>query len=78
MNVHLALVVGGAAAEKLAVTDGGLECRGSPKIERLGGLHVVMAVNKNRGFAGRVQRFAINQRMHFRRRDFDIFQASGA
>ena len=78
VDVHLAFVVGGAAAEEIAVADGGLESGSGPKIERLGGLHVIVAVEKDGGLAGRVQRFAVDQGMHFRGHDFDVFEARGA
>src|SRR5205814_180439 len=42
----LAFVVAGAAGEEGAAFDARLERRRFPKIERLGGLHVVMAVNQ--------------------------------
>src|SRR5712691_9099805 len=78
MDVHLALVVGGAAAEKIAVAHRGLKGRRGPELEWLGGLHVVMSVKKNRGPAGSFERFGVNQRMHVGRNDFDRLEAGGA
>ena len=78
VNVHLAFVVGGAAAIEIAVANGRLEGRRGPQFERLGRLHVVVPVKKNRGLPGSLQRFAINQRMHFRRNDFDAVEAHAA
>ena len=71
-------LIGGAAAVEIAVAHGGIERAAGPEIERLGGLNVVMTVNQNCGLAGRVKRFAVNQRMHLRRMNFDIFQTGGA
>ncbi len=43
----LALVVGGTAGVELAVTDGGFKRGGGPAVERVGGLHVVVAIKQN-------------------------------
>ena len=78
VDVDLALVVGRAAAEEIAVAHRGLEGGTGPEIERLGRLHVVMAVNQHGRLARRLQRFAVDERMHLRRLDLDLFQARGA
>ena len=78
MNVHLSFVVGRAAAEQIAAADGRLKGRRGPQIQRLGRLHVVVPVEKNGRLARRVQRFAVNERMHFRGNDFDIVEARAA
>ena len=78
VDVHLALVIGRAAAEQISAANGGFEGRRSPQIQRLGRLHIVVAVEQDRRLAGRVQRFAVHQRMHFRRDNFDIVEACGA
>jgi hypothetical protein len=49
MNVHLAFVIGGPAAEKIAVAHGGFEGGRSPELERFGRLHIVVPVEKDRG-----------------------------
>ncbi len=48
----LALVVGCATGIKLAVAHGGLEGRGGPLVQRVGRLHVVMAVKQHAQRAG--------------------------
>src|SRR5690348_4582981 len=75
MDLHLALMVRGAASIEIAVAHGGLEGGRSPQLQRLGGLHVVVPIEKDGGLAGRPERFAINHRMHFRRNDLDAVQA---
>ena len=52
MDVDLAFVVGGAAAEEIAIANRGFKGGRSPKIERLGGLNIVMAIKEDGGFAG--------------------------
>ena len=78
VDMDLAFVVGGAAAEEIAAANGGLEGRRGPQIERLGGLNVVMAVEKDGGLAGRVQRFRVDQRMQLGRNDFDVGESGAA
>src|SRR5260370_41996013 len=78
MDVDLAFIVGGATTEKIAVANSGFECRGGPKIKRLGRLHVVMAVKKDGGLAGRFQGFRVNQRMETGGGDLDVFEARRA
>src|SRR6266849_7548649 len=77
MDMDLPFVVGGAAAEEIAVTHGGLESRRGPKIERLGRLHVVVAIEKNRGFAGSFERFRVDERVKIGRDNFNRFKARG-
>src|SRR5260370_12254422 len=78
MDVDLAFIVGGATTEKIAVANSGFECRGGPKIKRLGRLHVVMAVKKDGGLAGRFQGFRVDQRMEICGDDLDVFEARRA
>src|SRR6267378_2433787 len=78
VDMHLALVVGGAATEEIAVAHGGFESRSGPEIERLGGLHVVVAVEKDRGFAGSFERFRVDERVQICRDNFDRFESSSA
>src|SRR6202022_4258363 len=78
VNMHLALVVGGASAEKFSVADGRFEGRRSPQLQRLGGLHIVVTIKEDRGFTGGFQRFGVYQRMQTSRNDFNRFKASGA
>src|SRR5580704_1894155 len=78
MDVNLALVVGGAAAEEISIAHGRFERGRSPKIERLGGLDVVVAVKKDGGFAGSFEGFGIDERMKICRNDFDFLEAATA
>jgi len=48
MDMDLTLVVRRAARNDAAVVDGGLEGRGRPEVERIDGLHVVVAVDEGR------------------------------
>src|SRR5258707_14918129 len=77
MDVNLAFVVGGSAAEEIAFAHRGFKGRRGPEIERLGGLHVVGSVKKNGGLAGRFEGFGVNQRMHVGGNDFDFFESGG-
>ena len=78
VDVHLALVVGGAAAIQISAANRGFKCRRGPQVQRLGRLHIVMPVEKDGRLAGRAQRFAVDQRMHLRRHDFDVVEARRA
>ena len=78
MDVDLAFIIGGAAAEKIAVANGGFEGWRGPEVERLGGLHIVVAVEEDGGLAGSFKRFGIDQRMEICRNDFDFLETSGA
>ena len=77
MDVDLALVIGGAAAEEIAIANRGFEGGRSPKIERLGGLNIVMAIKEDGGFAGSFERFGIDERMEICRNNLDFLEASG-
>src|SRR3990167_8679592 len=65
LEVHedLALVVHHAAGVELAVAQGQLPGRREPLVERLGRLHVVVAVEEQGGFAGGVQPLAVDDGM---------------
>ena len=78
VNVHLALVVGGAAPKEIAVAHGGLERGRGPQFERLGRLNVVVSVKKDGGFAGRFERLAIDQRVHSRGHNLDGLHSCAA
>lgn len=78
MNVDLAFVIRGAAAEKIAVTHGGFEGRRSPKIERFCGLHIIVAVKEYGGLAGSFERFGVDERVKICGNDFDFLETSGA
>src|SRR5215217_1304707 len=52
LEVDLALVVGGAAGVQVAVAHGRLERRGGPLLQRVGRLHVVVAVHGDRRLLG--------------------------
>src|ERR1043166_3219748 len=60
MEEQLAFVVDGAAGEDLVVADRGLEGRRLPELERLGGLHVVVPIDEERGLAWSAAPFAEN------------------
>ena len=60
---HLALVVRGAAGVQPAVAHGGLERRAGPLLERVGRLHVVVAVDQQRRPAGHVRALGPHHRM---------------
>ena len=64
----LALVVDGAAGVEVAVALGRLEGRRKPFVERIGRLHVVVAVEKHGGLTGGVQPVGVDQRMALRSR----------
>jgi len=67
-----ALVVGGAATIDLTVTDDRLEGGGSPEVERVGRLHVIVAVKDDVGPFLRTAAAAEHDRMEGRRDDFDL------
>ncbi len=77
MDVDLAFVVGSAASVNVAVANGRFESGSGPKVERLGGLNVVVAVKKDGGLAGRVERFGVNKWMQRRGNDFNRFKSGG-
>jgi len=78
MDVHLAFVVGGAAAVDVAVADFGLKSGRGPEIKWLSGLHVIVAVEKNGGLAGRFEGFGVNERMELGGNNFDGFESREA
>ncbi len=78
MGVHLALIVGGAAAVEVAVALGGLEGRSGPKLQGVGGLHIVMAVAEDGRFARSVQPIGIYQGVSAGLNEFDILHAGSA
>src|SRR5713101_2818807 len=77
MDVDLAFVVGGAASKEIAVSHGRFECRRSPEIERLGGLHVIVPVKENGWLTGSFQGFRIYERVQVCRNDFDLLKSGG-
>ena len=78
VNVHLSFVVGGAAAEEIAAAHGRLKRRRGPQVDRLDGLDVVMAVEKDGGLAGRAQRFGVDEGMHLGGHDLDAIEPGAA
>ena len=62
---HLALVVDRAAGVEVAVALCGLEGRREPFVERIGGLHIVVAVDEHGGLTGSMKPVGVNQRMAF-------------
>ena len=65
LDVDLALVVAGAARENVVAADLRLEGRRFPLVQRIGRLHVVVAVEQDGGLARRAQPFRIDQRIAF-------------
>src|ERR1700730_16128178 len=78
MNVDLAFVISGAAAEEIAVADGGFEGGRSPEIERFRGLHVVVAVKEDCRFAGSFERLGVDERVKIGGNDFNFLKSGGA
>src|SRR2546428_10936520 len=78
MNVHLSLVVGGAAAEEISVSHRRFESGRGPEFERLRGLHIIVTVEEDRWLARRFERFGIDERVEICGRNFDGFHAARA
>jgi hypothetical protein len=76
--VNLALVIGGAAAVEIAVARFGSERRRGPEIQRISGLNIVVAIEKNGGLAGSFEGFRVNQGIQAGRNDLYRLEASGA
>ena len=74
---HLPLVVGRAAGVEVAVADRRLEGRRDPLVERIGRLHVVVAVDQHRRRAGHRRRLGIDDRMAGRLDQFDREASAG-
>ena len=62
---HLPFVVDCTAGIDVAVALGWLEGRREPFVERIGRLHIVVAVDEHRGLAGGVQPVSVDQGMAF-------------
>ena len=75
---HLAFVVGGAAGEHPAVANGRFERRRAPLVERIGRLHVVVAVDEERGRAGHFRAHAPHDRMRFARDELHLAAAEAS
>src|ERR1700722_18313257 len=78
MNMNLALIIGCSAAEEFSISHSWFECGSSPQIQRFCRLNIVMSVEKDGRFAGRMQRLAVYERMHLCLGDLNIFQARSA
>ena len=65
LDEHLPFIVAGAARENVVAADLGVERRRLPFVERIGRLHVVVAIEKERGLAGRAQPFRVDERVAF-------------
>ena len=63
VHEHLALVVGRPAGVELAVAHRGLERRRRPQLQRIDRLHVVMAVEEDRGRPRRAQPVGVHHRV---------------
>jgi hypothetical protein len=77
VDVNLAFVVGSAASVDVAVADGWFESGSGPEMKRLGGLDVIMTVEKNGGFAGGLEGFGINERVESGGDDFNGSETRG-
>src|SRR5882762_10151800 len=77
-TVRYGNLFGGATAEEIAVAHGGFESGRGPEIERLGGLHVVVAVEKDGGFAGSFERFRVDERVQIGRNNFNRLKSCSA
>src|SRR5579875_2195887 len=75
VHVHLALVINGAARVKIAVAFGGLKGRRLPLVQRVGGLHVVMAIGEAGGLALGVQPVGVDKWMARGVDDLDVLHA---
>src|ERR1019366_2965080 len=75
VHVHLAFIVRRAASVNVAVAHGRLEGRAVPFFQRIGRLHVVVAVAQHGGVAGRVHPIRIDERMLGGGDDLDILHA---
>ena len=77
MGVDLALVVGGAAGQHVAVPDDRLERRARPEVERIDRLDVVMAVDDDGRRIGSVKPVRIDDRVAVRFGHLDVVEAGG-
>ncbi len=77
VHVHLALVIGSAAAVQIPVALGGLKRRRLPEFEGVGGLHIVMAVTQDRGLARGVQPVGVHQGVLIGLNHLDILESGG-
>ena len=75
---ELPFVVGRAARVNISVANRRLERRRDPFIQRIGRLNVVMAVEQQSGFAGRLQPIGVHQRMARSLRSIRAFFNTGA
>ena len=78
LRPHLPFVIHSAARVEVAVAFCRLEGRREPFIERIGRLHIVVAVDKHCGFACRVQPVRVDERMAFGLDEARILHADAA
>src|SRR3954454_21317571 len=74
MGVDLALVVGGTAGEEPVADHDRLERRRGPQVERVHGLHVVVAVDDDSRFVIGVEPVRVDHRMATRLRPLDMLE----
>src|SRR5262249_27772886 len=67
-------VVASAPGEQIISADGGFKWRRGPLVQRIGGLHVVMAINEHSSMSGRPPPRGVNQRMPTGRNDSSVLQ----
>ena len=77
-DVDLPLVVGRSAGEDIFTANIGLEGRRLPLLERIGRLHVIVAVEQQRGLSRGSQPLRIDQRVAFTLDQFGVLQARAA
>ena len=75
VHIHLAFVIHGATGIEVLATLGGIERRSLPFIQRIGRLHVVVAIAEYGGLAGGMQPVTVDQRVAFGTDNLNALQA---
>jgi hypothetical protein len=78
VHVHLPFVVARAAGIDVAIAKRGLKRRSVPFLERIGWLHVIVAIAKHGRLAGSVEPIGIDQRVARGGNDFNMFETGAA
>ena len=74
VDVHLTLVIGGAAAIEIPVANRGVKGGRSPEVEGFRRLDVIMAIEKYGWLAGRFEGLRIHQGVEFGGNDLNRFK----
>src|SRR5882724_2345665 len=77
MNMDLAFIIGRAAPKDISIAHFRLEGGGGPEFQRLGGLYIIVAVEKNGRLARSFEGFGVNEGVETGRNDFNCFEAGG-